>query len=212
MTLLKHCRVLLILTLSIVACSSQPSTPSAKITPIQQVESVLPTVTVTRIPAPTATSTASQIPTEAPTPTLPSPPKDTLWWILPSYASSSVSADYGKLWQVEFNPKIWQLITNKFHVVQLIHRSLDNCSMSPTVGRGLPPEYSLEVERKDINSNSFDIRRMSLKGKLESINYCVSIADANSCFGLHTGDKPAICIENAERVLATLTSVSRPGP
>jgi hypothetical protein len=205
-------QVLLILILLITACSGQSETSLRKVTPIQQVESVLPTVTVISIPAPAPTNTVFQITAEVPTPTLPPPPKDTLWWGLPTYISPKISAEYPKLWQVEFDPKIWQLRATAYHSIQLIHRTFDNCTMTPSAGHGLSPDYSVEVIHKDIRSNFFEIIRISHNGGLESINYCTTVADSYTCFGLHVGDKSATCIGDAEKVLVTLTSVDKPKP
>jgi hypothetical protein len=173
------------------------------------IETVQPE-SILKTPVVISTQVISYTLNETPTPTLPAPPSDRLWWEFPTSLSPSLNFDYAKLWQLEFDPKVWELQMTEFHRKQLAHTNLNECIIFPTVGHGLPSDYSVEQSFKRIGANDFEVIQISHNKKLESINYCTAVADSYTCFGLHLGDQPNLCIDDAEVVLSTLVSIEHP--
>lgn len=73
-------------------------------------------------------------------------------------------------------------------------------------------EYSVSQSHKQIGSNDFEVMHISYQNKLETINYCTTIEDESTCFGLKLGSQTKLCQSAGEAVLATLTTVDYPTP
>ena len=177
-----------------------------------------PTTTATAsAPAPSATTTAGSfvlqftpIPTETPLPTLDLPtesiraPVFEIWDGLPTYPAES-NPDY--YFRLKFDPDAWALTTDQYGFPALGHRAITGCIISPTAGRGLPLNSSVEHEVRRIGGISYQVNAVFVNGARQLVNYSAGDGRIYTAFGVSFEDRPDQCVTEAEAVLATLTSV-----
>jgi len=194
---------------STVSKSENPTaTPALDATPTTRGQSDI--IASTESPL-TLTGTSVGLPVW-PTP-LPQEPSSGLWIDKPTYGFyESLPA---LLFEVEFDVTKWNLVLVKterirpgFH--KLVHRSIANCEIVPTSGMGLAPDWSVEHVRRELGELEYKANRVSHQGALKCVNYCVDIADSYTCFGVYFQDNSQACIQDDERVLASLRDVENP--
>jgi hypothetical protein len=155
--------------------------------------SLTPTATIFVPPTPPPTFTFEPLPIVTPS----NPQFDV--WVIPS--TYSVSPPFFK---VEFSPEVWKLNTNDQPYPMLQHLLLPECHISPSVGRGLPPDYSVEHTFRKIGDNTYELSIVSKAGQWVFSNYCTGNEDVGICFAIGSDDNQQTCIQDAEVVLSTL--------
>lgn len=203
------------------ACSSLAPTsaprPTATVEP--NVFAPLVVASPTAQPAPTETATATEapfvldltpLPTETPLPTveIPTeaarPPALEVWDGAPTYPAES---DPNYYFRLSFDPTAWALTVDNFGMPALASRADTSCILSPTVGRGLPPNAAAQHEVRRIGSISYQVTAVDVNGARQSVTYVGGDGRIYTAFQLSLPDSPDQCIQEAEAVLTTLTSV-----
>lgn len=150
------------------------------------------------------------LPSETPLPTLEipteaaHPPVLQVWDGLPTYLADSAPGYY---FRVEFDPNAWALTTDFYGAPSLVHRAIRNCIISPTAGRGLPPNASVEQKVRRINGVSYQISTVAVNGVQQSVTYTGGDGRVLTAFQVMLDERPDQCLLEAEVVLGTLTSV-----
>ncbi len=150
------------------------------------------------------------LPTETPLPTVEIPteparlPALEVWDGVPTYPADS-NPDY--YFRVSFDPAAWALTVDNFGMPALAHRAITGCVLSPTVGRGLPPNATAQHEVRRINEISYQVTAVAVNAVLQSVTYAASDGRIFTAFQLSLQDRPDQCTQEAEVVLGTLTSV-----
>jgi hypothetical protein len=188
---------------------TQPLVPQVLSSPMASANDSTPTTEVTSTPGlfelnltPLPTETAIptlELPTEAPR-----SPAVQVWDGLPTYPSES-RPDY--YFRVEFDPDAWALTTDAFGSPALAHRAITSCIISPTQGRGLPPDAAVDHEVRRIGGISYQISTASVNGVKQSVTYAAGDGRIFTAFQVSVEDRPDQCLLEAETVLGTLTSV-----
>jgi hypothetical protein len=204
-----NCHILfLIVLLYCPACEAKPVTSPTYVSPlnspIRLSDTPTPFVTLTK-PSLTPTATIFVSPTPPPTFTFEPLPVVTssnsqfdVWVILDTY---SISPPFFK---VEFLPEVWELNINDQPYPMLQHLLLPGCHISPSAGRGLPPDYSVEHTFRKIGDNTYELSIVSKAGQWMFSNYCTGNEDAGICLAVGSTDNQQTCIQDAEVVLSTL--------
>ncbi len=177
-----------------------------------------PTAVATKTPsAPTETFTAepfavqfTPVPTETPLPTLElptevaRPPALQIWDGLPTYPAESKPDFYFRL---RFDPDVWALTNDHYGFPALGHRTISGCVISPTAGRGLPPNGTVEHSVRRIGGISYQIGTAFVNGVRQFVDYAAGNGYVYTAFEVSLQDQADACLADAETVLATLTSV-----
>ncbi len=212
---------LLMSALLAVGCSTLAPTAASLPTETAPPKAFAPLVmaTPTAQPAPTDTLTPTSapfvldltpLPTETPLPTVEIPteaarlPALEVWDGAPTYPADS-NPDY--YFRVSFDPAAWALTVDNFGLPALAHRAITGCVLSPTVGRGLPPNAAAQHEVRRINGISYQVTTVDLNGVIQSVTYVGGDGRIYTAFQLSLQDRPDQCTQEAEVVLGTLTSV-----
>lgn len=217
-------KIIFILSLFLVtACAAQSTStqreeiattaPAQEILASPFVESPTSTATVSLL---TATSTSTQIPAVGGTPTetllpaleLPSPlanpPSLMAWDGTPTYPGDS-KPDY--LFRVRYDPEIWALTTDNYGYPAIGHRGIEYCVIAPAFGRGLPANMNVEHDLRKLGSIEFEINIAYLSGVRQFVTYLGGDANIYTSFAVTFTENADLCLQEAEVVFATLTSV-----
>ena len=171
----------------------------------------------TEPPAPTESlpPTDTAMPTlEPPTPTLQTPePTWTpavpgAWTGQPTYPESR--ADMFFLLTYDFS--VWNYGEDDFGLPNLSHRSIPGCSIAPTVGRGLSPDWVVESTFRPVGALTFEVVTASQNGVVKFVNYYGGDGIVFTGFQVTFNGGMEACLRDAETVLATLSSVPAPTP
>ncbi len=201
-------------------CAGAAATPAP---PAANTESpILPQPTGTQavgeLPTPTLAPTSEPFvaqftpaPTETPLPTLelpsPAPAGPTIlgiWDGLPAYlADSRPNFDF----RLRFDPAVWALTRNEFGFPALIHRSIPACSISPSSGHGLPPNLTVEHDVRRLGAIDYQLNVTFLNGVKQYATYSGGDGVVFTAFEVAFQDQADQCMQAAETVLATLTSI-----
>ncbi len=224
---MSHKCLLAILTLTgvlLAACSAAPTaqlapppfpTATTRAEPLLQPQvlasptGLAATETETATPEPFALN-LTPLPSETPLPTLqlptePARPAALLPWDgLPTYLADS---NPGYYFRVEFDPNAWALTTDYYGAPSLVHRAIRNCIISPTAGRGLPPDAVVSQDVRKIGDISYQISTVSVNGIAQSVTYTGGDGRILTAFQVSLEERPDQCLLEAEAVLGTLTSI-----
>jgi hypothetical protein len=173
-----------------------------------------PTLAPTDTPAPTGTPapthTAAVTPTDTPLPTLVLPteavnaPARLVWDGAPTYPGDSTP---GFSFRVTYDPGVWALTTDQFGFPALGHRTLPNCVISVTSGRGLPPSMSVEHEMLQVENITFDVGVAYENGVRKFVTFTGGNGTIITAFAVSFDEESDACLQDAVTVLATLKSV-----
>lgn len=162
---------------------------------------------ITPLPTPTdlpPTPTETLPPTqELPTPALNLPALES-WVGAPTYA---VESKPGYSFRVDFDPEVWALTVDEMGNTALVHRQISYCKMIPTSGRGTPRGWMVDDQFRDIGTIRFEVVTASQNGVVQFVNYFGSDGVILSGFQVSAQDQQQECLQAAETVLATLSSV-----
>ncbi len=176
------------------------ASPTAQPAPTETPTSTEAPFVLDLTPLPTQTALPTiEIPTEAAR-----PPALEVWDGVPTYPADS---DPNYYFRLSFDPAAWALTVDNFGMPALAHRAVTNCLLSPTVGRGLPPNAVAQHEVRQINAISYQVTTVDVNGIRQSVTYAGGDGRIYTAFQLSLPDVPDQCVQDAETVLGTLTSV-----
>ena len=221
---------ILFLSLLLTSCGGAAPTPTQaplpSETPVESVRPTQPLIPVTNTPAntriPTNTSTPAPTNTLAPTstpaftatntalPTLILPTEATnapvrqVWDGTPTYPGESLP---GYSFRVFYDPDVWALTTNQFGFPALGHRTIPNCVISVTSGRGLPLSMSVEHEMLQLENITFDVSTAYENGVKKFVTFTGGDGKIITAFEVSFEEESDACLKDATTVLSTLKSV-----
>jgi len=169
-----------------------------------------PTTTpvVTGSPAPTRTPATTQTETALPTLVLPTEavnaPVRQVWDGAPTYPGDSMP---GYSFRVTYDPDVWALTTDQFGFPALGHRTIPNCVISVTSGRGLPPNMSVEHEMLQAGNITFDVGTAYENGVKSFVTFTGGDGTIITAFEVSFTEESDACIKDAVTVISTLKSV-----
>jgi hypothetical protein len=222
--------VILILSLLITSCGGAAPAPTQAPVPIESpaeiqnpTQSIIantntpvntPTLAPTETPVPSntpePTRTPVLTPTDTPLPTLVLPteavnaPARQVWDGVPTYPGDSTP---GFSFRVTYDPGVWGLTTDQFGFPALGHRSIPNCVISVTSGRGLPPNMSVEHEMLQVENITFDVGVAYENGVKKFVTFTGGDGTIITAFQVSFDEESEPCLRDAVTVLATLKSV-----
>lgn len=160
----------------------------------------------------TAVENAQLLALETPLPPLElAPPERGLppmenWDGLPTYLAESALDTYFRL---SYNPYLWAQTEDQFGQMALAYRKIPYCVIAPTAGRGLPMNFNIERENRQIGPVAYEINRAYKDNVLAFVSYYGGMPGE-----MYTGfqvsvpsEQPETCLQAAEAVLATLRAV-----
>lgn len=167
------------------------------------------TAQATSTPAPTNTPAITSTDTPLPTLDLPTEvvnaPASAVWDGVPTYLAESTP---GFAFRVTYNPDVWALTTDHFGFPSLAHRSITNCIISVTSGRGLPPTMNVEHDVLYVDSNTtFDVGTVYENGVKKFVTYTGGDRIILTAFEVSFDEQSDACIADAVTVLSTIRSV-----
>jgi hypothetical protein len=153
---------------------------------------ILPTRTDTPLPT-------LDLPTE-----IVNPPAQMIWDGVPTYLAESTP---GYAFRVTYDPELWALTTDQFGFPALGHRSIPNCVISVTSGRGLPLNLTVEHDVLNTGEVTFDVGNVFENGVLKFITYTGGNGRIITGFQVSLDEQAPECRAHAVAVLSTLTSI-----
>ena len=216
--------MILIVALLTTSCGAAAPAPTEAPAPVQPpAASEEPTLTVvtepnppvettapisTNTPAPTPTPVVT--PTDTPLPTLVLPteaanlPVRQVWDGTPTYLGDSTP---GYSFRVIYDPDVWALTVDQFGFPSLGHRTISNCIISVTSGRGLPPNMSVEHEMLQTGNANFDVTTASENGVKQFVTFTGGDGTILTAFQVTFQEEVDACLTDALTVLSTLKSI-----
>jgi hypothetical protein len=168
-----------------------------------------PTIVETSTSVPTSTQVLPT-PTETPLPTLALPteavnaPVQMVWDGTPTYLGDS---EPGYSFRVIYDPDLWALTTDQMGFPALAHRNISACIITPTTGRGLPANTTVEHDVIDTDTLTLDVSIVSENGVKKFVTYTGGDGRIVTAFEVVFEEQVDQCLEDAVTVLSTLTSV-----
>lgn len=168
-----------------------------------------PQITETSTSAPTPTQVLPT-PTDTPLPTLElptepvNPPARMVWDGTPTYLGDS---EPGYAFRVTYDPDLWALTTNQMGFPALAHRNIPGCVITPTSGRGLPANTTVEHDVRKTDNVTFDVSVVSENGVKKFVTYTGGEGRIVTAFEVVFEEQVDECLADAVTVLSTLTSV-----
>lgn len=220
---------LLISLFLITGCATQPSSQAGSTaTPRPPGSSTLTLATATAeviesTPSPNPASIATEtltpgpftlqftpVSTDTPLPTLElptevaHPPALQSWDGLPTYLAESKPDFYFRL---RFDPAVWALTTDQYGFPALGHRQIPGCIITPSAGRGLALNSSVEHSVRKIGVVSYQVSTAYVNGVKQFVSYTGGDGNIYTAFQVSFQDQADQCLTDAEMVLAELKSV-----
>jgi len=160
--------------------------------------------------APTLTPTMTSLPPETPLPTLalptlqPNAPQSAIWDGLPTYPGESAP---GYAFRLEYDAETWALTSDQFGTPALGHRHITNCIITPTAGRGLPSNFTVEHQILNLGDFTFEVNTIYLNGVKQFVTYFGGDGKIYTGFEVAFQEDADACLADAQDVLATLHSI-----
>jgi|SRR5687768_1937692 len=168
-----------------------------------------PTIVETSTAVPTPTQVLAT-PTDTPLPTLELPtepvnaPVRMVWDGTPTYLGDS---EPGYSFRVTYDPDLWALTTDQMGFPALAHRNISTCVITPTSGRGLPANTTVEHDVLKTDTVTFDVSIVSENGVKKFVTYTGGDGRIVTAFEVVFEEQVDECLADAVTVLSTLTSV-----
>jgi hypothetical protein len=215
--------IILIVTLVITSCAAAAPAPTEAPVATEEpptateppaIQSLIaptmePQITETSTSAPTPTQVLPT-PTDTPLPTLELPtepvnaPVRMVWDITPTYLGDS---EPGYSSRATYDPDLWALTTDQMGFPALAHRNIPGCVITPTSGRGLPANTTVEHDVLKTDNVTFDVSVVSENGVKKFVTYTGGDGRIVTAFEVVFEDQVDECLADAVTVLSTLTSV-----
>jgi hypothetical protein len=164
----------------------------------------------THTATPTSIPTLTPIPSETPLPTLalptlqPNAPQVAVWDGLPTYPGESLP---GYAFRLNYDPDLWALTSDQFGAPALGHRRIPNCLITPTAGRGLPSNFTVEHQMLNVGDFTFEVNTIYLNGIRQFVTYFGGDGRIYTGFEVDFQDDADTCLADAQTVLSTLQSI-----
>lgn len=193
---------------------TETSQPGQSLPPIQPAPTGTAFPTIGATAAPTEVGFAldlTPLPTETALPTLALPTESRfagtfeVWDGLPTYPADSQPGFY---FRVRYDPVTWARTTNQYGFPALAQRAIAGCIISPTGGRGLPQNGTVDHDMRRINGVSFQINTAYVNGIRQFVNYVGGDGVIYTAFQVTFNDQGDQCLTDSETVLGTLKAVS----
>jgi hypothetical protein len=215
--------IILIITLVITSCAAAAPAPTEAPVATEEpptateppaIQSLIaptmePQITETSTSAPTPTQVLPT-PTDTPLPTLELPteavnaPVRMVWDGTPTYLGDS---EPGYSFRVTYDPDLWALTTDQMGFPALAHRNIPGCVITPTSGRGLPANTTVEHDVLKTDNVTFDVSVVSENGVKKFVTYTGGDGRIVTAFEVVFEEQVDECLADAVTVLSTLTSV-----
>ena len=215
--------IILIVTLVITSCAAAAPAPTEAPVATQEpptateppaIQSLIaptmePQITETSTSAPTPTQVLPT-PTDTPLPTLELPtepvnaPVRMVWDGTPTYLGDS---EPGYSFRVTYDPDLWALTTDQMGFPALAHRNIPGCIITPTSGRGLPANTTVEHDVLKTDNVTFDVSVVSENGVKKFVTYTGGDGRIVTAFEVVFDEQVDECLADAVTVLSTLASV-----
>jgi len=159
---------------------------------------------------PETTSSPVNTPTETPLPPLELPteavnaPAKMVWDGAPTYLGDSKP---GYAFRVTYDPDLWAVTADQFGFPSLAHRTILNCIISVTSGRGMPANITVEHEVLHTDKITFDVGIAFENRVKKFVTYTGGDGNILTGFEVSFQDQVDTCIVDAVTVLSTLQSV-----
>jgi hypothetical protein len=161
-------------------------------------------------PTAPASPTLEMTPTETSLPPLalpsplPNPPALLAWDGQPTYLGDSKPGYYFRL---RYDPEIWALTTDSFGYAAIAHRGIEYCVIAPAFGRGLPANLTVEHDVRRVGAVEYEISTAYMNGARQFVTYLSGDGNIYTGFEVTFKENADLCLQEAEVVFATLTSV-----
>ncbi len=177
------------------------STPSPTPSQIETETSTPGAFTLQFTPLPTETALPPlNLPTE-----VANPPVLQIWDGSPTYLSESKPDFYFRL---RFDPTIWALTTDQYGFPALGDRLISGCIITPTAGRGLALNGSVEHDVRKIGEINYQVSTVFVNGVKQFVTYTGGDGNIYTAFQVSFQDQADQCLTDAESALAGLRSVA----
>ena len=215
--------IILIVTLVITSCAAAAPAPTEAPVATEQPPTATEPPAIPSLEAPTRrptvveTSTSAQTPTlvlptptDTPLPTLElptepvNPPVRMVWDGTPTYLGDS---EPGYSFRVTYDPDLWALTTDQMGFPALADRNIPGCVITPTAGRGLPANTTVEHDVLKTDTVTFDVSVVSENGVKKFVTYTGGDGRIVTAFEVVFEEQVDECLADAVTVLSTLTSV-----
>jgi len=217
--------IFITLVVALAGCtSSQVVPPSSTSTDVPTLAPITSTSRITMLPTWTSAPTLTPRPTRTPRPTA-TPQVTVLGSSLPTTSPAASGTEilldrptYSQLFKPEnlvtllYDPILWSLNTfypTAYMGYSLTHRSIYDCKLEPSVGRGAEG-FQVEKYARPLGKTTFEIARVSQAGELILANYCTGEGGDYTCYQVTPGDDHAACLQAAESVLSTYALIPNP--
>jgi len=127
-----------------------------------------------------------------------------VWDGMPTYLGDS---EPGYAFRVTYDPDLWALTTDQMGFPALAHRNIPNCVITPTSGRGLPANTTVEHDVLKTETVTFDVSIVSENGVKKFVTYTGGDGRIVTAFEVVFEEQVDECLADAVMVLSTLTSV-----
>ena len=127
-----------------------------------------------------------------------------VWDGVPTYLGDSTP---GFAFRVTYDPDLWAVTTDQFGFPSLGHRTISNCVISVTSGRGLPTSMTVEHNILRTDTVTFDVATVSENGVKKFVTYTGGDENIITAFEVSFGEESDACLRDAEIVLSTLRSI-----
>jgi hypothetical protein len=151
---------------------------------------------------PVASETA--LPTLELSTSMPNPPFLQVWDGLPTYPAESRPGFYFRL---RFDPDLWGLTSDNFGFPAIGHRSIPSCVIVPASGHGLPPSMVVDHDQRRLGTLAYNVNTAYSNGVAQFVTYQGGDANIFTGFEVRFEQQMTACLQDAETVLSTLTSV-----
>jgi hypothetical protein len=131
-------------------------------------------------------------------------PARLVWDGTPTYPGDSTP---GYSFRVTYDPDLWALTTDQFGFPALGNRTIPNCVISVTSGRGLPPGISVEHEMVQIEDKNFDVSTAYENGVKQFVTFTGGDGTILTAFEVTFQQDSDACVKDATTVISTLQSV-----
>lgn len=212
----------LILAFVITSCAAAAPAPTEAPIPTQESPTATEPPAFQSLEAPTRTPSTETAtiepsptevlltPTDTPLPTLELPtepanaPAQMVWDGPPTYLGDSTP---GYSFRVTYDPDLWALTIDQFGFPALAHRNIPACVITPTSGRGLPANTTVEHNVLHDEELTFDVGNVYENGVLKFVTYTGGDGTIITGFEVTFEEQVDECLREAVTVLSTLTSV-----
>ena len=215
--------IILIVTLLITSCAAAAPAPTEAPVATEEPPTATEPPAIQSLNAPTIEPLVTETPTSAPTPTeivptstdtplptleLPTEPVNApvriVWDGTPTYLSDS---EPGYSFRVTYDPDLWALTTDQMGFPALAHRNIPGCIITPTSGRGLPANTTVEHDVLKTETVTFDVSVVSENGVKKFVTYTGGDGRIVTAFEVVFEEQVDECLADAITVLSPLTSV-----